>query len=155
MNDFFKKLSKSLTSHGGKKSPGTSSQKSGRSGGYSNDDFIFEKVVGAGSFGRVFRARLKGSTDTVVAVKRLTKADLIKRRQVTHINCERSILLSIQHPLIVQCHGSYKDDKYVFLVLEYVGGAEFFTYLRKKQKLPEDHCKVGFRCGRHSSTQHV
>ncbi|KAH0474876.1 MAG: uncharacterized protein KVP18_004645 [Porospora cf. gigantea A] len=140
--DLLKKISRSLT-HGSKRPAQSSTPKSGKAK-FTMDDFTFDKVVGVGSFGRVFRAKIEGGT--VVAIKRLVKSELIRRRQVTHINCERSILLAINHPLVVQCLGSFKDDKYVYLILEYVGGAEFFTYLRKMQKLPEEHCKFYVAC---------
>ena len=41
------------------------------------------------------------------------------------------ILAKLQHPFIVNMFGSFHDPRYIYMVLEYIVGGEFFTHLRK------------------------
>jgi len=73
-----------------------------------------------------------------VAIKRLKKAVVIRQKQVDHIISEKKILSSIKHPFVVEMMGTFKDDKYLYIVLEYVVGGEFFTHLRKSRRFEND-----------------
>jgi len=64
-------------------------------------------------------------------LKTLKKAAIIKMKQVDHVISEKAILNELSHPFIVNMHGSFHDQRYVYMVLEYVVGGEFFTHLRK------------------------
>lgn len=47
--------------------------------------------------------------------------------------CEKEILTMLSkkpHPFIVNIVTSFQDDCYIYMVLEYVIGGEFFTHLR-------------------------
>merc|ERR1740127_294049 len=44
----------------------------------------------------------------------------------------------MQHPFIVNMFGSFHDPKYIFMVLEYIVGGEFFTHLRKAGRFDND-----------------
>ena len=44
---------------------------------------------------------------------------------------EKQILAKLQHPFIVNMFGSFHDPRYIYMVLEYIVGGEFFTHLRK------------------------
>ncbi|GLD94151.1 hypothetical protein PINS_up002762 [Pythium insidiosum] len=87
-------------------------------------------TLGTGSFGRVRIATHKGTT-TYWAIKILKKAEIIRLQQVEHMLSEKSILLCLDHPFIVNLAGTFQDPKYLYMVLEYVIGGEFFTHLRK------------------------
>eukprot|EP00586_Coscinodiscus_wailesii_P020217 CAMPEP_0172498966 /NCGR_PEP_ID=MMETSP1066-20121228/120326_1 /TAXON_ID=671091 /ORGANISM="Coscinodiscus wailesii, Strain CCMP2513" /LENGTH=290 /DNA_ID=CAMNT_0013272469 /DNA_START=230 /DNA_END=1102 /DNA_ORIENTATION=- len=67
------------------------------------------------------------------AIKMLQKSEVIRFQQVDHIICEKSILqrLSLKsHPFIVNLLTTFHDDRYLYMVLEYVIGGEFFSHLR-------------------------
>merc|ERR1719183_2360937 len=44
---------------------------------------------------------------------------------------EKAILCSLKHPMIVNMFGSFHDQRYIYMVLEFIVGGEFFTHLRK------------------------
>jgi protein kinase A len=44
---------------------------------------------------------------------------------------EKTILMCLDHPFIVNLAGTFQDSKCLYMVLEYVIGGEFFTHLRK------------------------
>lgn len=102
-------------------------------------NFVFANTLGTGSFGRVFLARRKDdSTAPPVAIKRLKKAAVIRQKQVDHILSEKRILQMINHPFTVNMLGTFRDDRYLYIVMEYVIGGEFFTVLRKNRRFEND-----------------
>jgi len=72
------------------------------------------------------------------ALTRLKKHSIIKMKQVDHMMSEKAILEQMKHPLIVNLYGSFHDQRFVYLLLEYIVGGEFFTHLRKAGRLDND-----------------
>mmetsp|Transcript_22050 Transcript_22050/g.50380 ORF Transcript_22050/g.50380 Transcript_22050/m.50380 type:complete len:321 (+) Transcript_22050:67-1029(+) len=93
-------------------------------------DFTLGKTLGTGAFGRV-RFVTHKATGQFYALKTLKKAAVIKMKQVDHLMSEKNILQTLKFPLIVNMYGSFHDQRYVYMVLEYIVGGEFFTHLRK------------------------
>ncbi|CDU17749.1 uncharacterized protein PY17X_0839000 [Plasmodium yoelii] len=102
------------------------------------EDFNFIRTLGTGSFGRVILATYKNEDLPPVAIKRFEKSKIIKQKQVDHVFSERKILNYINHPFCVKLYGSFKDESYLYLVLEFVIGGEFFTFLRRNKRFPND-----------------
>ncbi|KEP67544.1 UNVERIFIED_CONTAM: AGC kinase [Hammondia hammondi] len=102
-------------------------------------NFNFGPTLGTGSFGRVFMAKRRDDPHAPpVAIKRLKKAAVIRQKQVDHILSEKRILQMINHPFTVNMLGTFKDDRYLYIVMEYVIGGEFFTLLRKTRRFEND-----------------
>ena len=101
-------------------------------------DFEMGKTLGTGSFGKVKHAYCSCSGE-YVALKILQKSAVLRLKQVEHIMSEKSILRAISHPFIVSLHGSFQDSRNLYLVLEYVPGGEFFSYLRRSTRLEPSH----------------
>lgn len=57
--------------------------------------------IGTGTFGRVYLAKEK-KAKKYYAIKVLKKAEIVKLKQVEHINSEREVLSQINFPFIVQ-----------------------------------------------------
>merc|ERR1712173_99989 len=51
-------------------------------------------------------------------VKFMKKHEIVRLKQVDHINGERNLMSQISHPFIVNMKGSFKDDRYVYIVME-------------------------------------
>jgi len=88
------------------------------------------KTLGTGAFGRVRFVTHKDSGE-FFALKTLKKAAIIKMKQVDHITSEKSILIALDHPFTVNMYGSFHDSRFIYMLLEYIVGGEFFTHLRK------------------------
>ena len=71
----------------------------------------------------------------------MKKADILKLKQVDHIKSEIVILNNIDHPLLVRMNGITQDDRYLYIVMEYVPGGELFTYLRTVQTFKSDDAR--------------
>jgi len=94
------------------------------------EQFEQSVTLGTGTFGRVYLVRHKPS-NKFYAMKTLKKSEVVKLKQVEHINSEKQILSSIRHPFIVNLYRSFQDEKYLYMLLEYVIGGEMFSHLRR------------------------
>ena len=99
------------------------------------------KVLGSGNFGKVFLTHNKKFTDFQVAIKVLNKGKL--QDQIGEILREVDILTKLDHPNIVKYYETYDDDKYLYLVMEYIGGGELFEHIyeQKNQVFSEEVAK--------------
>ncbi|KAJ3210206.1 cAMP-dependent protein kinase [Entophlyctis luteolus] len=109
--------------------PLVSTNTNGALHGYTLADFQFIRTLGTGTFGRVYLVRYK-NTDKFFAMKMLKKAEVVRLKQVEHINSEKQILAEIDFPFI--------DDRNVYMLLEYVVGGELFSHLRRAGRFSND-----------------
>jgi hypothetical protein len=105
------------------------------------EDFELMAVLGRGGFGKVMQVVHKG-TGKVFAMKVLRKSDLVKRKQVERTKTERSILAAVMHPYIVSLHYAFQTSQKLYMVMDFVQGGDFFTYLRREGRLPETRVKL-------------
>mmetsp|Transcript_36225 Transcript_36225/g.111498 ORF Transcript_36225/g.111498 Transcript_36225/m.111498 type:complete len:320 (+) Transcript_36225:128-1087(+) len=103
-------------------------------------DFAMVRTLGCGSFGRVKYAKYK-QNDKYYAVKFMKKQEIIKLKQVDHINNEKRLMAQIDYPFIVNMFGHAKDDRYVYIVMECIGGGELFVHLRRARKFTDEQSK--------------
>jgi serine/threonine protein kinase len=50
-------------------------------------------------------------------------------------------MMQLNHPFIVNMRGSFKDDRYIYIVMECVSGGELFTHLRKARRFTDEQAK--------------
>jgi serine/threonine protein kinase len=74
----------------------------------------------------------------VYALKMLKKYEILKRNQLEHLKNEKEILSSIDNPFIIKLKGTFQDDHYVYMLLEYACGGELFGRLRKEGRFSND-----------------
>ena len=53
-------------------------------------------------------------------------------KQVEHTNSEREMLECVRHPFLVNLWGTFKDDSYLFMVMDFVSGGELFSLIAEK-----------------------
>eukprot|EP01089_Gocevia_fonbrunei_P011873 TRINITY_DN2643_c0_g2_i1.p1 TRINITY_DN2643_c0_g2~~TRINITY_DN2643_c0_g2_i1.p1 ORF type:complete len:486 (-),score=93.64 TRINITY_DN2643_c0_g2_i1:70-1527(-) len=123
----------------GTKAPDTSSQPQGEKR-IDESDFIKLKVIGRGSFGKVFKVQKQGSNE-VYAMKVLNKTDVAERNEVTHARAENSILRKLDCPFLVRMHFAFQNEEKLFFVMDFVNGGELFFHLQKEGKFAEDRVR--------------
>mmetsp|Transcript_41283 Transcript_41283/g.60771 ORF Transcript_41283/g.60771 Transcript_41283/m.60771 type:complete len:360 (-) Transcript_41283:432-1511(-) len=101
------------------------------------EDFEMRVTLGTGSFGRV-RLVKHSKSGRMYALKMLSKALVLRTKQLDHILCEKHVLEELSFPFIVNMYTSFQDETYLYMVLEYSIGGEFFTHLRKAGRFPND-----------------
>lgn len=72
------------------------------------------------------------------AMKVLKKSEIVRLKQVEHINSERNILDKIRHPFIVELYSTYQDQLNVYMLLSYIPGGELFSHLRRAGRFSAD-----------------
>jgi serum/glucocorticoid-regulated kinase 2 len=98
--------------------------------------FDIIRVVGKGSFGKVFLVREK-ETSTLYAMKVLKKDYIIRKNQVEHTKTERNVLGYVHHPFIVGLNMAFQTADKLFFVLDYCAGGELFFHLGRMGRFPE------------------
>lgn len=104
--------------------------------------FELLKVLGEGSFGKVFLVRKVVGADagTLYAMKVLKKATLkIRDRQRTKM--ERNILVDVGHPFIVKLHYAFQTAGKLYLILDFLRGGDLFSRLSKEVMFTEEDVK--------------
>nr|XP_023014547.1 ribosomal protein S6 kinase 2 beta isoform X1 [Leptinotarsa decemlineata] len=104
--------------------------------------FELLKVLGEGSFGKVFLARKVVGNDagTLYAMKVLKKATL-KVRDRHRTKMERNILVEVEHPFIVKLHYAFQTEGKLYLILDFLRGGDLFSRLSKEVMFTEEDVK--------------
>mmetsp|Transcript_17482 Transcript_17482/g.53261 ORF Transcript_17482/g.53261 Transcript_17482/m.53261 type:complete len:493 (+) Transcript_17482:378-1856(+) len=103
-------------------------------------DFKIIRVIGKGSFGKVFLVR-QVSTGVIYAMKVLKKENIVKRNQVEHTKTERSVLGYLRHPFLVSLNMAFQTRDKLFFVLDYCAGGELFCHLQRLGKFAEPRAR--------------
>ncbi|XP_006004993.1 cGMP-dependent protein kinase 2 [Latimeria chalumnae] len=86
-------------------------------------------TLGMGGFGRVELVKLKDE-DVAFALKCIKKKHIVDTRQQEHIYSEKNILQQIDSQFIVRLYRTFRDAKYVYILLEVCLGGELWSILR-------------------------
>lgn len=66
---------------------------------------------------------------------------MIYKNQVVHIRTERDIMAMADIPWIVELKCSFQDEKFLYLVMEFLPGGDLMTLLMKRDILSEEESK--------------
>ena len=102
---------------------------------YSNTDirkqFEFVYMLGNGAFGKVRLYRDKNDHQILYAIKTLKKNN-IPKYEFKLLKSEVEILSELDHPNIVNYFGTFEDDFYIHIVMEYLKGYDLFKVISIK-----------------------
>ncbi|XP_056593795.1 ribosomal protein S6 kinase alpha-3 isoform X7 [Triplophysa dalaica] len=106
------------------------------------EQFELRKVLGQGSFGKVFLVNKTVGPDAgqLYAMKVLKKATL-KVRDRVRTKMERDILVEVNHPFIVKLHYAFQTEGKLYLILDFLRGGDLFTRLSKEVMFTEEDVK--------------
>ena len=100
-------------------------------------DFTTLAVLGVGAFGHVLLVE-HGKTTSCYALKCMRKRQILALQQVTHVNNERTLLASCQHPFVINLVTTFQDTAHIYMLLEFAPGGDLYKLLRGRGKFEED-----------------
>ncbi|XP_026279054.1 microtubule-associated serine/threonine-protein kinase 3 isoform X1 [Frankliniella occidentalis] len=107
------------------------------------EDFEVIKLISNGAYGAVYLVRVK-ETRQRVAMKKISKNNLMLRNQVDQVFTERDIMSFTDNPFVVSMYCSFETKKHLCLVMEYVEGGDCAALLKTIGPLPSDMARFYF-----------
>ncbi|CAL9682452.1 unnamed protein product [Knipowitschia caucasica] len=96
------------------------------------NDFNVICTLGMGGFSRVELVQLKSDPNRSFALKVLKKRHILDTSQQGHILSERRIMIEAHSPFIIRLYRTFRDTKYLYMLLEVCLGGELWTLLRER-----------------------
>lgn len=97
------------------------------------DDFEVLSVIGRGAFGKVWLVKEKksaGGKEELLAMKVMSKSEIIEHEYIEHTNKEREIMSDlVGSPFVTELKYSFQTETSVYLVMNFVGGGSLFQYV--------------------------
>jgi len=93
------------------------------------DEFQYLGAIGRGSFGFVSLVKHK-TTGQTYALKALNKMHIVDKGQQEHLKNEKNIMLQLDSPFITNLRGIFKDQDFIYFLLDANLGGELFSLLR-------------------------
>ncbi|XP_015271961.1 PREDICTED: cGMP-dependent protein kinase 2 isoform X5 [Gekko japonicus] len=84
--------------------------------------------------------------NTAFAMKCIKKKHVVDTKQQEHIHSEKRILEEVCSPFIVKLYRTFKDNKYVYMLLEACLGGELWSILRDRGSFDETTTKFCVGC---------
>ncbi|KAG8294841.1 hypothetical protein J6590_093813 [Homalodisca vitripennis] len=103
---------------------------------FSLNDFEKLKLIGSGSFGKIYLVR-NNKTKELYAMKTILKKTIMNYHQLEHTKTEKLVLQSINSPFTLRLNYFFKDNSYLYFIIPFVQGGDLYTHLRKKGKFSE------------------
>ncbi|CAF3027213.1 unnamed protein product [Rotaria socialis] len=115
-------------------------------------DFELLKVIGRGSYAKVFLAEYRprhlrnnqnnNQTPRLYAMKVIKKSIVNDDEDIDWIQCEKNVFeKATNHPFLVGLHSCFQTPSRLFFVIEFVTGGDLMYHMQRQRKLPESSAR--------------
>jgi hypothetical protein len=111
-------------------------------------DFELLKVIGRGSYAKVFLAEYRprhshnNQTGRLYAMKVIKKSIVNDDEDIDWIQCEKNVFeKATNHPFLVGLHSCFQTASRLFFVIEFVTGGDLMYHMQRQRKLPESSAR--------------
>ncbi|CAF4927295.1 unnamed protein product, partial [Rotaria sp. Silwood1] len=118
-------------------------------------DFELLKVIGRGSYAKVFLAEyrpryLRNNSNNqqqqqpprLYAMKVIKKSIVNDDEDIDWIQCEKNVFeKATNHPFLVGLHSCFQTPSRLFFVIEFVTGGDLMYHMQRQRKLPESSAR--------------
>ncbi|XP_037038040.1 cGMP-dependent protein kinase 1 isoform X3 [Bradysia coprophila] len=101
-------------------------------------------TLGVGGFGRVELVQYQKKE--TFALKILKKYEVANQNQIEHVYSEKEIMAVCDSPFIVKLYKTFRDNKYIYFLMEACLGGDVWTQLQKYKSFDEKTAKFVTGC---------
>ncbi len=95
------------------------------------EDFNFIRLIGVGSFGKIYVASKK-SSNKLYAIKILNKKNMNNKVELQNIKTERTVLTKLNHPFIMKLNYAFQTKGNLYFITEFMHGGELNYHIYKE-----------------------
>ena len=101
------------------------------------NDFDVLKLIGKGSYARVYLVRNK-SNQKIYSMKKLNKPFIKRKKEEKHIINERILLSKVNYPFLVKLFCCFQDQEHLYFIMEFIQGGELFFHLHRELRFDDE-----------------
>ena len=111
------------------------------------DDFKLLKLLGSGSFAKVYLAKcakitgICPSEEKLYAIKAIRKDKLISSATVENAHIEKEIMLRTDHPFLIKMYGVFQSKVRIYFAMPYVPSEELYVVFKRQKRFNEHMVK--------------
>ena len=107
------------------------------------EDFNVIRLIGIGSYGKVYVAYKDLNKNKLYAIKKLNKDKIKNNLQIKSINTERILLAKLNHPFIMKLNYAFQTKKSLYFITQFMHGGElnYHIYNEKNNYFSEEKTK--------------
>ena len=96
------------------------------------EDFKFIRLIGVGSYGKIYVASKK-SSKKLYAIKILNKKNVYNQIEKQNIRTERTVLAKLNHPFIMKLFYAFQTKRNLYFITQFMQGGELNYHIYKEQ----------------------
>lgn len=105
------------------------------------DDFNILRMIGQGSFGKVYLIERKSTPGDIFAMKVIQKTKIIEEDMLESAKLENEILQEGDHPFLMETRYVFQTDNKLMFVMPFAVGGELFELKKRKRRFTEEEAK--------------